>query len=72
MWLTYWIVFGLLTAFNRVIGVLLFFIPGYYLLKVILFTWMFYPRFKGAQVIYDNFVKPHLGKLKEFAHKKHD
>jgi receptor expression-enhancing protein 5/6 len=72
VWLTYWIIFGFFTAFDKLLGVILFFIPGYYLLKAIFYTWMFYPRTKGAQVIYENFLKPQLLKLRDLAHKKND
>ncbi len=42
------------------IGLLLFFIPGYYLIKAVFYIWMFYPRTHGAEIIYEKVLKPQL------------
>ena len=52
MWLTYWIVFGFLTAFDRLLEFVLFFVPYYYTLKLVFLIWLFYPRSNGAYTIY--------------------
>ena len=62
--------FGFFTAFDKILGVILFFLPGYYFLKCIFYIWMFYPRTNGAKMIYENFLKPQLLKFKELADKK--
>ncbi len=72
VWLTYWVVFGFFTAFDKLLGIILFFVPGYYLVKVIFYIWMFYPRTNGAQIIYETVLKPQLVKLKELADRKFD
>lgn len=63
--MTYWIVFGFVTAFDRVLNFVLFFIPCYYTLKAIFYIWMFYPKTNGAALIYDKILRPQLKKLKE-------
>lgn len=70
IWLTYWIVFGFLTAFDKLLGIVLFFIPGYYLIKALFYIWMFYPRTNGAQIIYEKVLKPQLIKFRDLAQKK--
>ena len=34
------------------------YIPFYYLLKLIFVIWLFYPKFQGAEKIYDVMIKP--------------
>ena len=64
VWLTYWIVFGLLTSVDDVFGFILDFIPGFYALRFIVYIWMFYPRAdNGAEIIY-RYIKPELLKWK--------
>lgn len=72
VWLTYWIVFGFFTAFDKLLSFVLFFLPGYYFLKCCFYIWMFYPRTNGAQIIYQNLLKPQLLKFKEMTDKKFD
>jgi hypothetical protein len=71
-WLTYWIVFGFFTAFDKILHVVLFFLPGFYFLKCIFYIWMFYPRTNGSKIIYDHYLKPQLIRFKEIADKKID
>jgi uncharacterized membrane protein required for colicin V production len=61
------VVFGFITAFDRLLGIILFFLPGYYLLKIIFYIWMFYPKTRGAELIYDRFLKPQLLRFKDIA-----
>ena len=63
--MTYWIVFGFVTAFDKVLNFVLFFMPCYYTLKVIFYIWMFYPKTNGAAVIYERFLRNQLYKIKE-------
>ena len=59
-WLTYWIIFGLLTLADDLFGWLLAFIPYYSTLKIVFFLYLFVPYFKGAHKIYELVVQPFL------------
>ena len=61
-WLTYWVVFGLFTVTDQFGGLLLSFIPFYYVLKVAMLIWMFHPTSQGALVVYDSFILPFVKK----------
>ena len=64
IWLTYWIVFGMLTSIDDLFSSILNLIPGFYALRFIVYIWMFFPRANnGAQVIYQ-YLKPELLKWK--------
>lgn len=62
--MTYWLVFGFVTAFDKFLGFILFFLPAYYTLKALFYIWMFYPKTNGAAIIYDKVLRPQLLKLK--------
>ena len=47
-WLTYWVVFGLFNIADQFAGVILSFIPFYYVLKVAMLIWLFHPASQGA------------------------
>jgi receptor expression-enhancing protein 5/6 len=59
-WLTYWIIFGLITLIDDLFGWILAFIPYYSLIKIGFFLYLFVPYFKGALKIYNVVVKPLL------------
>ncbi len=61
-WLTYWVVFVLMTFIDTAFGFVLSFIPLYHILKLIFYIYLFYPKSKGATVIYNNLLKPLLKK----------
>jgi hypothetical protein len=64
IWLTYWIVFGLLVSIDDSFSFILAYIPGFYAIRFIIFVWMFYPRANnGATTIYIA-IKPILEKVK--------
>jgi hypothetical protein len=65
IWLTYWIVFGLLTTMDDSLSFILAYIPGFYALRFVVYIWMFYPRANnGATVIYVA-LKPLLQRVKD-------
>ena len=68
-WLTYWVVFGLLSLVDQFAGAILHAIPFYYALKMALLVWLFHPSTQGAGTVYDNVVYPlwkeHEGKIEE-------
>lgn len=61
-WLTYWVVFVLITFLDSVFGTVLSIIPLYNVLKLVFYIYLFYPKSRGATVIYENFLKPLLKK----------
>merc|ERR1712127_304685 len=56
-WLTYWVVFGCFNIFDHFAGVILHFIPFYYVLKLAFLVALFHPRFRGATFVYDNYLR---------------
>jgi len=61
-WLTYWVVFILVSFLDALFGSILSFIPLYNVLKLVFYIYLFYPKSRGATVIYENFLKPLLRK----------
>ena len=59
-WLTYWVVFSSLLLADISFGFFLQFIPFYYIFKLLLTMWLFYPKSNGAHVIYSKFIRPWL------------
>ena len=69
-WLTYWVVFGVLSLAEQVAGgFLVQFVPFYWPIKLLILVWLFHPMTNGASVIYDNVVHPlwkeHEGRIEE-------
>lgn len=64
-WLTYWVVFSCFNLIESFIDYILYWVPLFYIFKVFLLWWMFSERFKGALVIYQNFIVPVGTKYKE-------
>jgi len=57
-WLTYWVVFSSLMLLDMIAGPILHLIPFYYVLKLLLLMWLFYPKSNGATIIYQQIIKP--------------
>jgi len=64
-WLTYWVVYGFFTLIESLSDVLLFWIPFYYLLKIIFLIWCFLPATKGATFLFKKFIEPALSKYEK-------
>ena len=62
VWLTYWIVFGMLTSIDDTFSCILDLIPGFYALRFIVYVWMFYPRADNGSVLIYGYLKPYLQK----------
>lgn len=62
-WLSYWVVFGIFSAFESITDILLFWIPFYELLKICFYFYLFSPQLKGALTIYYALLEPLVGKL---------
>lgn len=68
-WLTYWVVFAIYSVVDDFSGVLLFWLPFYYPIKLAVLIWLVWPKTRGALVVYERLIKPLLkrfeGKIDE-------
>lgn len=62
-WLTFWVVYAVCTIFDPLINFLLFFLPFYYLFKLAFYIYLFHPKTRGAETIYNLGVKKLLKKV---------
>ena len=56
-WLTYWVVFAIISILEHVLGGLMEGIPVYYGLKMSYLAWLFLPKFQGAVFTYKQALK---------------
>ena len=59
-WLTYWVVFSSLTVFEGVGAFIVSYIPMYYGLKIGLVIWLYHPKTTGAELVYNQVVRPYI------------
>lgn len=57
-WLTYWILYSMITTFELNFSKVIEFIPIQSYVKLIMYFWLVYPRFSGSTYIYQNYVRP--------------
>ncbi|PVU96883.1 hypothetical protein BB559_002225 [Furculomyces boomerangus] len=57
-WLTYWVVYGLLNLVEHFSSFVLYWIPFYYVLKTAFLIWLMLPNTRGAEKLYNSYVKP--------------
>lgn len=60
IWLTYWMVFGLINVAETFFGFIFYFIPYWDWIRLVLFIWLLLPNFNGAKVIYEKIIQPIL------------
>ena len=58
--MTYWTVFGFLNLIEFFTDIVLYWIPFYYIIKAAIILWLSLPQFKGAQLVYTQFLRPFL------------
>ncbi len=68
VWLTYWMVFGVLNVLETFFGFIFWIIPYWDWVRLALFVWLLLPNFNGANVIYQTVVKPVMAKNKDLIH----
>eukprot|EP00804_Cyclotella_cryptica_P004969 CCRYP_014098-RA/>CCRYP_014098-RA protein AED:0.27 eAED:0.27 QI:137/1/1/1/0.66/0.5/4/1058/165 len=68
-WLTYWVVFAKLSIIESAAPFLVEWIPFYYAIKILFFSWLFHPKFMGAVVLYKQF-KPTLSQYLKVVEKE--
>ena len=65
VWLTYWMVFGVLTVAETFLGFIFYFIPYWGWIRLVLFIWLLMPQTKGSETVYNAVVKPLLASNKQ-------
>merc|ERR1719456_1839615 len=59
-WLTYWIVYSLFSVVEVFVDYILYWVPLYYLLKLVFLVWLMIPKLGGAELVYKLFIEPML------------
>ena len=59
-WLTFWVVYAVCTIFDPLLNAVLYFIPFYYLFKLAFYIYLFHPKSRGAETIYNLGIKKFL------------
>lgn len=59
-WLTYWVLYSLVSLMEMAAGPVLAWIPFYSTLKLIVASWLVLPQFRGGIILYQKFVSPYL------------
>eukprot|EP00921_Rhytidocystis_pertsovi_P007798 GHVQ01012947.1.p1 GENE.GHVQ01012947.1~~GHVQ01012947.1.p1 ORF type:complete len:227 (+),score=11.69 GHVQ01012947.1:497-1177(+) len=62
LWLTYWVVYAFFSIVEYFIDSILFWLPFYYVIKLGFLLYLCLPWTKGAEVVYNAFVRPQLVK----------
>eukprot|EP00745_Piridium_sociabile_P011177 TRINITY_DN180021_c0_g1_i1.p1 TRINITY_DN180021_c0_g1~~TRINITY_DN180021_c0_g1_i1.p1 ORF type:complete len:192 (-),score=16.33 TRINITY_DN180021_c0_g1_i1:87-662(-) len=62
LWLTYWVVYGFFSLVEVFGDYILFWVPFYWMLKLIFLVYLFLPQTKGAIQMYNQFIRPFLMK----------
>eukprot|EP01066_Platyproteum_vivax_P009131 Platyproteum_vivax@DN3994_c0_g1_i1.p1 len=60
MWLTYWVVYAAFSVVEVFTDYVLFWIPMYYLIKIVFLVWLFHPQTQGAISVYSYVIAPIL------------
>lgn len=61
-WLIYWTVYAFFSIIEAFIDYLLYFVPFYYAFKLCFLLWLMLPQTRGAQFLYESFLKDFLKK----------
>eukprot|EP00850_Spirogloea_muscicola_P018496 SM000170S02668 [mRNA] locus=s170:51689:53237:- [translate_table: standard] len=62
-WLTYWVIYSLLTLMEMVLQSVLRWVPFYHFFKLAFVAWLVLPQTRGAALIYERLVLSHLTQL---------
>ncbi|CAD2097630.1 HVA22/TB2/DP1 family protein, putative [Plasmodium vinckei] len=60
LWLTYWVVFSLFFFIEYLIDIILFWIPFYYVIKLLFLLYLYMPQVRGAETVYNYVIRPVL------------
>ena len=61
--LGFWLIFGFFTAFDRVLLLLVGWVPFYYSLKLLFYFLLVHPKSNLAEKIFDKVIKPQTDKF---------
>jgi len=56
-WLSYWVIFAVFGFIETIAESFIFWVPFYYILKVVFLLWLSLPQFRGATILYDTFIR---------------
>ncbi|KAJ2720151.1 ER membrane protein DP1/Yop1 [Coemansia sp. Benny D115] len=56
-WLTYWVVYGFMNVVEYFTGILTYWIPFYFVFKLIFVIWLMLPYTRGAEQLYNKGIK---------------
>uniref|UniRef100_A0A453HU88 HVA22-like protein n=2 Tax=Aegilops tauschii subsp. strangulata TaxID=200361 RepID=A0A453HU88_AEGTS len=57
-WLTYWVLYSLITLFELTFTSIIEWLPFWSSMKLIFISWLVLPYFSGAAYVYQNYVRP--------------
>lgn len=57
-WLTYWVLYSLITLFELTFASIIEWLPFWSSMKLIFISWLVFPYFSGAAYVYQNYVRP--------------
>ncbi|KAK8447970.1 hypothetical protein SEVIR_8G189500v4 [Setaria viridis] len=57
-WLTYWVLYSLITLFELTFASIIQWLPFWSSMKLIFICWLVLPYFNGAAYVYQNYVRP--------------
>ncbi|KAI8020710.1 HVA22-like protein a [Camellia lanceoleosa] len=57
-WLTYWVIYSMITLFELTFAKVLEWFPIWPYMKLIATCWLVLPQFNGAAYVYEHFVRP--------------
>ncbi|XP_074580104.1 HVA22-like protein e [Curcuma longa] len=61
-WLAYWILYSFFTLMEMAAESILYWIPIWYEIKLVLVAWLVLPQFRGSAFVYEKFVREKLRK----------
>ncbi|KAL0342621.1 UNVERIFIED_CONTAM: HVA22-like protein a [Sesamum calycinum] len=59
-WLTYWVLYSMITLFELTFAKLIEWLPFWSYVKLIFTCWLVIPCFSGAAYVYEHYVRPYL------------
>lgn len=60
LWMTYWMLYSLVSTMELIVAPLIAWIPFYSAVKLVIAAWLVLPQFQGGIVLYKKFVHPYF------------
>lgn len=61
-WCRYWILVAIVTVLEKLLDMLVSWVPMYAEMKLALFIYLWYPKTKGTGVVYETLLRPYMSK----------